>query len=62
MKIVEFTYTIGSATFSTSVEVEQSDWEEMEDSERLDFLEDQAIDEIRDMLSVEEDSITIEDE
>ncbi len=62
MKIVEFTYTIGSATFSTSAEVEQSDWEEMEDSERLDFLEDQAIEEIRDMISVEEDSITIEDE
>jgi len=60
MTTVSFSYTIGSARFTTETEV--SDWDELDEDERLDALHDAAVADVDDMLDVETDSINDDEE
>ena len=54
---VNFSYTIGTARFNLAVDVEEDEWNEMDKSERLDLLKEEALEEVSEMIEVEEDSI-----
>lgn len=53
MTTVNYTYTIGSAKFTSSAEVEE-DWADMNESQREDFLYAQALEEVEDQLAIED--------
>jgi len=52
---VSFSYTVGSARFSTETEVD--DWDDLDQEERVDRLLAIALSDVEDMIDVEEDSI-----
>jgi len=57
MTIVSFQYRLGQDLFGTSIDVETEQWNDYSPAERLEYLENAALDEIRDDIVIEEDSI-----
>ena len=57
VKTVDFSYTVGSARFTSSVDIPTDDWDEMDFDDRVQHLERAAMSEIEDMLEVDENSI-----
>ncbi len=57
VKTIEFTYTIGSASFNTSTDVNSNEWNEMDEEDRTTTLTEAALEEINDMLEIKKDSI-----
>jgi len=53
MPTISFTYSIGSATFDTELEVDPKKWDALEKDERQEMLIDFAYEEVGDMLNVD---------
>ena len=57
MKTVSFSYTIGSARFISSSDISADDWDQMDLDDRVQHLETVAIDDVKGMLDIDENSI-----
>lgn len=60
-KTVSFSYTVGTARFNTSLEVDKSEWNNSDDDDRMEMLRDHALDDIEEYLEIEKDSLQDEE-